>query len=87
MIDWKIVYTSPMRRNLETTIHMFKNHPNKSNIKFMVLPLLREIMIAKDDIAVDANSLIQEFSSSKYKSYGINFDFSQLEAHGKPELW
>ena len=67
MINWTIVYTSPMRRNLETTIHMFKNHPNKHNIKFIVLPLLRELMVAKDDIAVDVNSLIKEFTSKKYK--------------------
>ena len=46
-----------MRRNLETTIHMFKNHPNKQNIKFIVLPILRELFLAKDDIAIDPYSL------------------------------
>jgi len=67
MINWKTVYTSPMRRNLETTIHMFKNHHNKANIKFIVLPILTEILLAKDDIACDAYSLVKEFSSNKYQ--------------------
>ena len=31
-IDWKVVFTSPMQRAMMTTIHMFKNHPNKNNI-------------------------------------------------------
>jgi hypothetical protein len=64
LINWKIVYTSPMRRNLETTIHMFKNHPNIANIKFIVLPILREILLAKDDIAVNVHSLIKEFKNN-----------------------
>lgn len=53
-----------MRRNLETTIHMFKNHPNIANIKFIVLPILREILLAKDDIAVNVHSLIKEFKNN-----------------------
>ena len=87
MINWSTVYTSPMRRNLETTIHMFKNHLNKDNIKFVVLPILREIMLAKDDIADDVNSLMNEFTYGKYRQYGINFDFSLLLANGNPQLW
>ena len=63
---------------------MFKNHPNKQNIKFIVLPLLRENMVAKDDIADDVNSLIQEFTDTKF---GINFDFSLLLVFKNPDLW
>ena len=31
-VNFKVVYTSPLRRALMTTLHMFKNHPNKDNI-------------------------------------------------------
>ncbi len=31
-IDWKVVFTSPMQRAMMTTIHLFKNHPNKNQI-------------------------------------------------------
>ena len=40
-----------------TTIHTFKNHPNKENIKFIVLPLAREILNATCDIPMNFNDL------------------------------
>lgn len=43
-IDWKIVYVSPMRRAMMTAINMYCNHPNKDNINFVVLPIVREII-------------------------------------------
>merc|ERR1740130_1983674 len=43
-INVKIVFVSPIQRALQTTIHMFKNHPSKDKIKFKVLPIVREIL-------------------------------------------
>jgi broad specificity phosphatase PhoE len=57
-VDWKIVYVSPMQRTLQTTIHMFKNHPNKDNIKFVILPIVREVLKKINDIAMDPKTLI-----------------------------
>ena len=31
-VNFKIVYTSPLRRAMQTTLHMFKNHPKKDEI-------------------------------------------------------
>jgi broad specificity phosphatase PhoE len=61
-INWKFVFTSPMQRALMTTIHMFKNHPNKDNIKFIVLPIAREVLHTTNDIAIDPRELIAKFA-------------------------
>ena len=67
-----------MQRAIMTTIHMFKNHPNRANIKFIVLPIVRESMHTSGDIAMDVNQLIQKFGHGKPASCGLNFDFSSL---------
>ena len=41
-IDFQVVFTSPMRRTIETTIELFKNHPKKAEIKFVVCPIFKE---------------------------------------------
>jgi len=43
-IDIRVVFVSPLQRTLQTAIEMFKEHPNLKNIKFIVLPLCREIL-------------------------------------------
>ena len=61
-INWKVVYTSPMQRTLMTTINMFKNHPNKESIQFIVLPVVREVMKTMNDVAMDVNLLLEKFA-------------------------
>jgi len=51
-----------MQRAMMTTIHMFKNHPNKENIKFVVLPIAREVLHTTNDIAMDCEELIKMYS-------------------------
>jgi broad specificity phosphatase PhoE len=41
-INVSVVFVSPMLRTCETAIHTFKTHPNRKNIKFLVLPSLKE---------------------------------------------
>lgn len=41
-INVQYVLVSPMIRTCETAIHIFKGHPNKQNIKFIVLPSVKE---------------------------------------------
>ena len=60
-MNFKIVFTSPIQRCLMTTIHMFKNHPNKDKIRFIVLPLVREIMNASCDIPMNFNDLVEKY--------------------------
>ena len=52
-MNYKVVYVSPLRRTLMTAMHMFKNHPNKDNIQFKVLPVVTEAMISTVDVASD----------------------------------
>ena len=55
---------------------MFATHPNKDNIKFIVLPLVREVLETTGDIAIDFCELRAKFSSGSEAACGINFDFS-----------
>jgi hypothetical protein len=77
-IDWKVVFSSPMQRAMMTTIHMFKNHPNKNNIQFVVLPIIREILHATNDAAIDFDDLILKYGENSPASCGIKFDFSRF---------
>ncbi len=38
-----------MIRACQTAIHVFKNHPNKKDIKFIVLPLVKEGLNLNND--------------------------------------
>ena len=46
-------------RNMQTTVFLFKNHPNLKNIKFVVLPIIREFIVARDDVPMDIYQLIE----------------------------
>jgi len=76
-----------MQRAMMTTIHMFKNHPNKANIKFVVLPIAREVLHTTNDIAMDCTEMIEKYGEGKPEACGLNFDFSRLFIYGIPQLW
>ena len=54
---------------------MFDKHPNKENIKFIVLPLIREYVAGIDDINEDIYMTMHNFTKEKC---GIEFDFSEV---------
>ena len=66
---------------------MFKNHPNKDKIRFIVLPIAREILSSTNDIAMHYSELIEMYGHGQDVTCGINFDFSNFNQFGKPELW
>ena len=72
---------------METTIHMFKDHPNKQSIKFIVLPIFREVLHTTCDIAIDCEDLIKKYGKWMPGNHGIEFDFSRLYLYGIPQLW
>jgi hypothetical protein len=72
------VFTSPMQRAIQTTINMFKNHPNKDNIDFVILPLVTEAVGFMCDIPIDTYDLIDKFGHGKTHAQGFKFDFSRL---------
>jgi len=47
-----------MQRAMMTTIEMFKNHANKDNIRFVVIPVVREVLHTINDISMDVNELV-----------------------------
>ena len=61
---------------------MFKNHPNKDKIKFIVLPLASETMNSASDIGSDVKELQQQFKDKE-----IQFDFSIINDMDVPQLW
>ena len=75
-LNVEVVAISPLRRALETAYHIFKNHPNFENIKFIMLPNLREALDTSCDIPVNIFDTIEEF-----KSKLINFDYSEIHKY------
>ena len=72
--DIEIVYVSPMRRTLQTSYHIFKNKDNFNQIKFIVLPDLRENFFSACDIPNDVDLVKAEYS----QLFGENLDFSRV---------
>ena len=53
-----------MRRTLQTAALLFKNHPNRQKIKFIVNPLLRENLCCSCDIPHhDFEEVLSKFAS------------------------
>ena len=72
----KIVFTSPLRRCLQTTYNIFKDHKSKPRV--IVIPILREIFSSACDVSDDIKSIKKEFP---------DFDFSLIEELPCEEYW
>ncbi len=66
----KYVLVSPLLRTLETARIVFSSHPLRSNMKFIVHPLLRECLSGPDDIP-----------SGQSVAKGFDYDFTLLGGH------
>ena len=86
VINFNTVFISPLQRCLQTCIHMFKTHPNKAEIRFIVLPVVREVFATSNDIAHDIDDIIGKYGMPELCE-GISFDFSLSLLHGQPKLW
>jgi broad specificity phosphatase PhoE len=75
-LNIKVVFTSPLRRTLQTTYNIFKDHKNKPHV--IVLPILREIFSSACDVSDDLQKIKKEFP---------DFDFSLIDALDVPEFW
>ena len=56
------MFISPLRRAMQTAYHTFKEHPNFKSIRFIIVPLLREIMNLASGIPYSIDKVIEEFS-------------------------
>lgn len=86
-INFNVVFVSPMQRAMQTCIHLFKNHPNKERIRFVVLPIVREVLETSNDIALDIDHIMDKYSLDKPLCHGLSFDFSMNMLLGQPKLW
>jgi hypothetical protein len=83
----KRVLVSPMQRCLQTAVEMFKNHPDKENMKFTVIPLFKEVTNNSNDIPRSVAEITTTWAHGEERCKGIKFDFSQLYLFGVPDLW
>lgn len=75
-----------MLRTCETAIHIFKGHPNRKNIKFIVLPSIKEGLNLCNDKQGTYHRLRRHIDHL-LKEYELNFDFSMMFASfGMPDL-
>jgi hypothetical protein len=65
---------------------MFKTHPNKADMRFIVLPVVREVLATSNDIAHDIDIIMGQYGMAEFCE-GIHFDFSLSLLHGQPKLW
>lgn len=87
VMNFTRVFVSPMQRALQTAIHMFKTHPNKENIVFIVLPLIHEYFNTSNDIPADCYKVMERYAVGNAECHGLKFDFSMLMAQAVPQMW
>jgi len=75
-INVTLVFTSPLRRCLDTTYYIFKDHKNKP--KVIVWPLIKEMLLSNCDTSDHLETIKKEFP---------DYDFSHIDALPHPELW
>ena len=85
-VDFKVVYVSPMYRTLMTTSEMFKEHPNKDSIKFVVLPSAKEGLHLCNDICGPFKRVYDIYSNPD-NCFGIKYDFSYVHSYGRESTW
>jgi hypothetical protein len=75
-----------MLRTCETAIHIFKGHPEKKNIKFIVLPSIKEGLNLCNDKQGTYHRLRSKIDHL-LKEHELNFDFSMMfSAFGLPDM-
>jgi hypothetical protein len=50
-----------MQRAIQTAIHLFKDHPNKSQIRFVISPIVREVLETSNDIALNVQEIVHRY--------------------------
>ena len=75
-IDFKVVLVSPMLRTCMTTVELFREHPNKENIKFILYPLAKESAhLCNDFMKGPFKEQIYDQFCDPARCAGLKFDF------------
>jgi len=83
-LDVKYVLVSPLLRALQTSRFLFEKHPNKEIIKFIVVPMTREVISSINDLP---NWTLKKTREEFEKIEGMHYDFSMFKEFPKPDLY
>ena len=61
-LNIEIIYISPLYRCLQTAFFLFKNHPNKKNLKIVVHPLLTEVVSGVNNFTYQIQKTKKKFN-------------------------
>ncbi|CDW90334.1 UNKNOWN [Stylonychia lemnae] len=84
-INFRYVIVSQMVRACQTAIHIFKNHPNKDKIKFIVIPLVKEGLNTGND-KCGTYERMRKIIDPLVTEHNLHFDFSMMHTFGLPDL-
>ena len=84
-INFRYVFVSQMVRAIQTSVHVFKNHPHKERIRFVVLPLVKEGLNCCNDKCGTLERM-RRIVDPLINEHGLNFDFSMMHTFGVPDL-
>ena len=85
-IDFKYVFVSPMVRTCQTAIHIFKSHPNKKHVRFVVLPSIKEGLNLCND-KQGTPERMRQIIDPLLAENDMKFDFSMMYSFaGVPDL-
>jgi hypothetical protein len=85
-IDFHTVFVSPMYRTCMTTVGMFKTHPNREKINFLVVPIAKEGMHLCNDASGPIKRVLDVFTKPE-QCHGMKFDFSLFYSYGSEATW
>ena len=83
-LSFEAIYISPMYRALQTLSYALENHPNKSNIKIIVHPLVNEVTSCVQDYIYDIKKTKNDFNIINSK---LNVDWSLFDDYVKSIKW
>eukprot|EP00347_Sterkiella_histriomuscorum_P004858 403358816 len=84
-IKVRYIMVSQMVRACQTAIHIFKNHPDKEDIKFLVIPLVKEGLNCSND-KCGTYERMRSILDPLIKETGVHFDWSLMHTFGVPDL-
>jgi|LakMenEpi03Aug12_release.lakeMendotaPanAssembly.Ray.scaffolds.fasta_scaffold5343521_1 hypothetical protein len=58
-IEFQTVFVSPMYRTCMTAMNMFKTHPKRQIIKFVILPIAKEMLNLCNDLIRPINKIME----------------------------
>ncbi|MDR3547110.1 MAG: phosphoglycerate mutase family protein [Candidatus Pacebacteria bacterium] len=80
----KYVFVSPLRRALETSMHLFSAHPHRDSIKFVVVPMIRETISSMNDVPCWS---FRDTRKDFEKLPDLHYDFSMFDGIPDPDLY